>query len=80
MAKDIEEAKKRYAPNAPWSAESLAFYTQAVLQGSFILAKVKQNSAVAAESIAHLRNHIETLFSASQVHKSQVHKTRAKAK
>jgi len=80
VAKDIEEAKKLYAPNAAWSAESLAFYTQAVLQGSFILAKVKQNSAVAAESIAHLRNHIETLFRKSQIHKSQVHKTRLKAK
>jgi TetR/AcrR family transcriptional repressor of nem operon len=66
VAKDIEEAKKLYAPKATWSAESLAFYTQAVLQGSFILAKAKQNSEVAAESIAHLRNHIETLLNKTQ--------------
>ena len=62
VAKDIEEAKKLYAPNAAWSAESLASYTQAVLQGAFILAKAKQNSEVAAESIAHLRHYVETLF------------------
>ena len=66
VAQDIEEARKLYAPDAAWSAESLAFYTQAVLQGSFILAKVKQSSTVAAESIAHLRNHIETLFKKTQ--------------
>ena len=63
IAKDIAEAKRLYAPKASWSPESLAFYTQAVLQGAFILAKAKQDSTVAAESIAHLRDHVATLFS-----------------
>ena len=63
IARDIAEAKRLYAPKASWSAESLAFYTQAVLQGAFILAKAKQDSTVAAESIAHLRDHVATLFS-----------------
>ncbi|AMN40045.1 TetR/AcrR family transcriptional regulator [Rhodoplanes sp. Z2-YC6860] len=62
VAKDIAEAKRLYAPKAKWSPESLAFYTQAVLQGAFILAKAKQDSKVAAESVAHLRDHIETLL------------------
>jgi TetR/AcrR family transcriptional regulator, transcriptional repressor for nem operon len=66
VAKDIEDAKKLYAPKAAWSAESLAFYTQAVLQGAFILAKAKQNSEVAADSIAHLRHYVETLFGTTQ--------------
>ena len=39
VAKDIAEAKRRYAPNAAWSAEGLGLYTQAVIQGAFILAK-----------------------------------------
>src|ERR1700732_3148225 len=30
LAKDIAEAKRRYAPNAAWSAEGLGLYTQAV--------------------------------------------------
>lgn len=62
VAKDIEEAKKLYAPKAPWSAESLALHTQAVIQGAFILAKAKHNADIAAESIAHLRRYLELLF------------------
>ncbi len=62
VAKDIAEAKRLYAPKAPWSPEGLAFYTQAVLQGAFILAKAKQDSAVAADSVAHLRDHVKTLL------------------
>jgi TetR/AcrR family transcriptional regulator, transcriptional repressor for nem operon len=62
VAKDIEAAKKLYAPKAKWSAESLAHYIQSVLQGSFILAKAKNNSDVAGENIAHLRRYIEFLF------------------
>ena len=73
IAKDIAEAKRLYAPKASWSPESLAFYTQAVLQGAFILAKAKQDSTVAAESIAHLRDHVATLFTPI---KSKQEKTR----
>jgi TetR/AcrR family transcriptional repressor of nem operon len=73
VAKDIAEAKRLYAPKAAWSPESLAFYTQAVLQGAFILAKAKQNSVVAAEAIAHLRDHMETLITPT---KSKQEKTR----
>jgi TetR/AcrR family transcriptional repressor of nem operon len=62
LTKDIKEAKKLYAPDAKWTAESLALHTQAVIQGAFILAKAKQNSDIAAESISHLRRYIEFLF------------------
>ncbi len=64
VARDIAEAKALYAPDAPWSAESLGLYTQAVIQGAFILAKAKGNSGVAGDCIDHLRRYIETLFSA----------------
>jgi TetR/AcrR family transcriptional repressor of nem operon len=73
VAKDIAEAKRLYAPKATWSPESLAFYTQAVLQGAFILAKAKQDSTVAAEAIAHLRDHMETLLTPT---KAKQEKTR----
>jgi TetR/AcrR family transcriptional repressor of nem operon len=63
VAKDIAEAKRRYAPDAPWSAESLGLYTQAVLQGAFILAKAKDSPDVAADCLAHLRRYLETQLS-----------------
>ena len=61
---DIAEAMKLYGVRARWSAQSLALYTQAVLQGAFILAKAKSGPDVAAASIDHLRRYIELLFKA----------------
>jgi TetR/AcrR family transcriptional regulator, transcriptional repressor for nem operon len=62
LAEDISAAKARYAPDAPWSAESLGLYTQAVLQGSFILAKAKGGPEVARDCVVHLRRYIVQLF------------------
>ena len=59
---DIADAMKRYRIRAPWTAESLALHTQAVLQGAFILAKAKGHAAVAEDSIEHLRRYVELLF------------------
>ena len=38
-------------------AESLALYTQAALQGTFIIAKARGESQIASELIAHLRRY-----------------------
>ncbi len=46
VAADIAEAMKRYRIRAPWTAESLALHTQAVLQGAFIMAKAKDSAAM----------------------------------
>ena len=62
VAKDIEAAKALYRPEATWNAESLALYTQAVLQGAFVLAKAKNRSEVARDCVAHLRRYLEFLF------------------
>jgi TetR/AcrR family transcriptional repressor of nem operon len=59
---DIADAMKLYRIRAPWTAESLALHTQAVLQGAFILAKAKGNSGVVAANIDHLRRYVELLF------------------
>jgi TetR/AcrR family transcriptional repressor of nem operon len=59
---DIADAMKLYHLGAPWTAESLALHTQAVLQGAFILAKAKGSAAVVEASIDHLRRYIELLF------------------
>jgi TetR/AcrR family transcriptional repressor of nem operon len=62
VAAIVAEAKNRYAPDAPWDPESLALFTQAVIQGAFVLAKAKHGNAVAAESLTHLRRYLETQF------------------
>ncbi|MGB8314810.1 MAG: TetR/AcrR family transcriptional regulator, partial [Aestuariivirga sp.] len=62
VSKDIALARKFYAPDAKWSAESLGLYTQSVIQGSFILAKAKGGPQVAADCLQHLRRYIELLF------------------
>lgn len=59
---DIADAKRRYAPDARFTSESLAMHTQAVLQGAYVLAKARHDSFVAEESIEHLRTYIELLF------------------
>jgi TetR/AcrR family transcriptional repressor of nem operon len=62
LARDIEAAKQLYAPEAPWSAESVGYFVQAVLQGAFIFAKAKQDARVALDDLAHLRRYLETLL------------------
>ena len=55
VAADIAAAMQLYSIRASWTAESLAFHTQAVLQGAFVLAKAKGGAD-------HLRRYIELLF------------------
>lgn len=62
VAKDLELAKRLHAPDATWMAESLALYTQAVLQGAFILAKARNGPRVAEDCLDHLRRYVEMLF------------------
>lgn len=62
LESDIAAAKKLYTPKSKWTPSSLALHTQAVLQGSFILAKASGDAKFAAESIDHLENYIQLLF------------------
>jgi TetR/AcrR family transcriptional repressor of nem operon len=62
LVKDVREAKQLHAPDAPWSAESVGYFMQAVLQGSFIFAKAKQSPDAAIACLEHLRRYLETLF------------------
>jgi TetR/AcrR family transcriptional regulator, transcriptional repressor for nem operon len=73
VAKDIAAAKTLYAPTAEWSAEGLALYTQAVLQGAFVLAKAKGSPEVARESVAHLRRYLLQLFNRPPAERSNDH-------
>jgi TetR/AcrR family transcriptional repressor of nem operon len=62
LTRDVALAKERYCPTATWSADSVGYFMQAVLQGSFIFAKATQNPKVARENLGHLRCYLEMLF------------------
>lgn len=66
LTRDIELARQRYAPRASWSAHSLGYFIQSVLQGAFIFAKARQGPEVVVDSLSHLRSYIESLFSPRQ--------------
>jgi len=59
---DIAAAKAAHAPDAPWKSRSLALFIQAVIQGAFVLAKAKQDPAVAADCLDHLRRYLTMSF------------------
>ena len=59
LAADIEAARPE---DADWTAESLAQFTQAVLQGAFVLAKAAGDVSVARAQVAHLRRYVEMLL------------------
>ena len=63
---DVREAIAKYGINPAWTATSLALYTQAVLQGAFILAKATGGSKAAADVVDHLRRYVELLFNRAQ--------------
>jgi TetR/AcrR family transcriptional regulator, transcriptional repressor for nem operon len=64
LARDLQAAKDLYAPEAPWTAESVGSFIQAVLQGSFIFAKAKQGPEIIQENIEHLRRYLQILLPA----------------
>lgn len=58
----IEAARRRYAPDADWSADGLARHIQVVLQGAFVLAKAMDDPQVVLEALGHLRRYVEFLL------------------
>ena len=62
LVSTIEAARRRYAPDADWSAESLARNIQVVLQGAFVLAKAANDPRVVLDAIAHERRYVECLL------------------
>ena len=64
VEKDITAAMKRYRVKGDWTAASLAQYTQATLQGAFVLAKASGSAQVAVDCIDHLHRYLSMLFPA----------------
>lgn len=61
LESDIAEAVKKYDVKGV-DPKSLALFTQASIQGGFILAKAKGDPGVAIDSINHLKRYVELLF------------------
>jgi TetR/AcrR family transcriptional repressor of nem operon len=66
LAEIIRAAMRQYGVTSDdWSAESLAFHIQCVIQGAFIMAKGQGEAKVATDSIDHLQRYLELLFQGS---------------
>jgi len=59
---DLDEAKAKYAPGALFDPRSLAEHFIAVLEGSLILGKVKQDTEIIEKNLQHYRKYLKTLF------------------
>jgi TetR/AcrR family transcriptional regulator, transcriptional repressor for nem operon len=59
---DLRAAKKLYAPKAQWSAETVGYFIQSLLQGSFVFAKTKESPEVVRENLDHLQRYLQFLF------------------
>jgi len=62
LQKDLDESKAKYAPRSSVDIRSLSEHFIAVLEGSLIVAKAKQDPKVVAESLRHLKRYIRGLF------------------
>ncbi|OAI52008.1 hypothetical protein AYO44_16810 [Planctomycetaceae bacterium SCGC AG-212-F19] len=62
LRRDIEAAKAAYATRGRWSPQSLAEHLVAILQGSLILAKAKQDPKVLADSLHHFKEYLKCVF------------------
>jgi TetR/AcrR family transcriptional repressor of nem operon len=65
LTRDVEAAKKLYAPRARWNPESVSYFIQSVLQGSFVYAKVKQSPEIVRANLDHLTRYLQSLFNQS---------------
>ena len=67
LVPDIAAAKAIHAADADWTPESLAQFTQAALQGAFILAKARGSEAgvgIARDMVDHLDRYVRMLLPA----------------
>ena len=71
ITQDVAAAKQLYAPDAPWSPESVGYFIQSVLQGAFIFAKAKQGPEIVREDLAHLRRYLGLIFNRPRTSKGK---------
>jgi TetR/AcrR family transcriptional repressor of nem operon len=59
---DFDEALRKYPPSEAVTAQSLALYTQTVLQGGFVMAKARGDAGPLLDGLAHLERYLQLLF------------------
>ncbi len=62
LAEDIQPAIDKYGIRNGVTALGLAYHTQAVLQGAFIMAKAKGDPEIARDTVIHLKRYVLMLF------------------
>jgi TetR/AcrR family transcriptional repressor of nem operon len=62
LAQDLRAALERHPARMSVTPESLAIYTQTVLQGGFVLSKAQGDRSPLLEALAHLKNYLTLLF------------------
>lgn len=62
LKQDLDEAKKKYAPQARFDTQSLAEHFIAVAEGALILAKVKQDKKIVEKQLRHFKSYLQGLF------------------
>jgi TetR/AcrR family transcriptional repressor of nem operon len=62
LAEDFRLAIALHPPRLSVTDESLAIYTQTVLQGGFVMSKARGGRAPLLEALAHLKNYLTLLF------------------
>jgi TetR/AcrR family transcriptional repressor of nem operon len=60
--KTLDRAKARYVPKAAFDTQGLAEHFIAVLEGSILLAKAKQDKSIIEKSLRHFKQYLKTLF------------------
>ncbi len=62
LRKDLEEARRRYAPRRSFDPQSLAEHFIAVLEGSQILAKAAQDPKIVERNLLHFKRYLKSLL------------------
>ncbi len=58
----LDEAKNMYAPQMSLNTQSLSEYFITIIQGSFLLAKARQDGIILEQNVEHFRQYMVTLF------------------
>jgi TetR/AcrR family transcriptional regulator, transcriptional repressor for nem operon len=67
LAQDVQAAIDAHGIRFGTTAIELAYHIQAVLQGAFILAKAKNDPAIARHSVTHLKRYVQMLFNRKEI-------------
>jgi TetR/AcrR family transcriptional repressor of nem operon len=60
--KELDEAKTRYCPKAAIDTYGLAEHLIAIMEGSIILAKAKQDKKIIEKNLEHFKQYLKALF------------------